>query len=141
MVDACRRKRRIGGCDEGPSFGVTNTRTAEYCAQYARLIYDVEGYREGEADPHHSGKKTIGNILPNGAKHQPVHPPTTTSHPSEGSKGSRKRVRYPEITSTASMRPTVRESAGGAGSMPDIDGQKSPGKQDASVKAEVQLSL
>ena len=66
---------------------------------------------------------------------QAVHPP------SEGSQVSRKRVRYPEITSTTSMRPIARESAGGAESMPDIDGKKSPGKQDSSVKAEVQLSL
>ena len=84
----------------------------------------------GEVDPHHSGKDIIGNVLPNGAKHQAVHPPATTSPQSEGGQGSRKRV-----------RPIPRESAGGAGIMQDRDGQKSPVERDYSVKAEVQLSL
>ena len=120
---------------------MANTRTAEYCAQHARLKYGVEGYREGEVDPHHSGTETIGNIIPNGAKHPTVHPRSTTIPPSEGSQSSRKRARHPEITSTAPMRPISRESAGGAGTMPDIDGQNSPVKRDYSVKTEVQLSL
>ena len=141
MVDVKKKKCKTKGCGRKTSFGVANTRTVEYCAQHARLKCGVEGYKEEEGGLHHSGKETIGNILPNGAKHQTVHHPATTSHRSEGSQGSRKRVRYPEITSTTSMRPIARESAGGAGSMPDIDGQKSPGKQDASVKAEMQLSL
>ena len=101
----------------------------------------VEGYREGEVDPHHSGKVTIGNILSNGVKCPTVHPPATTSPLSEGSQGSRKRVRYPEITFPASMRPILRESAGGAGTMQDIDEPKTPVKRDSSVKVEVQLSL
>ncbi|CAN0410507.1 unnamed protein product, partial [Ascophyllum nodosum] len=113
------------GCGRKTSFGVANTRTAEYCAQHARLKCGVEGYKEGEVDLHHSGKETIGNILPNGAKHQIVHPPATTSPPSEGRQGSGELVLYPEITSTASMRPISRESAGGAGTLQDIDGQKS----------------
>ena len=141
MVNVCNKKCRTEGCGKKPSFGVTNTRTAEYCAQHARLKCDVEGYMEGEVDPHNSGKETIGNILPNGAKHQTVHPPDTTNPPSEGDQGSRKRVRHPEFTSTASMRPIPREAAGGAGIMQDRDGQQSPVKRDFSVKAEVQLSL
>ena len=141
MVDVCNKKCRTEGCGKKPSFGVTNTRTAEYCAQHARLKCGIEKCREGEVAPHHSGKDIIGNMLPNGAKHQSVHPPATTSPQSEGGQGSRKRVRHPEFTSTASMRPIPRESAGGAGIMQDRDGQKSLVKRDYSVKAEVQLSL
>ncbi|CAN0478752.1 unnamed protein product [Ascophyllum nodosum] len=141
MVDVCNKKCRTGGCGKKPSFGVTHTRTAEYYAQHARLKCGVEGCREDEVDSHHSGKDIIGNMLPNGAKHQTVHPPATTSPQSEGRQGCRKRVRHPEFTSTASMRPIPRESSGGAGIMQDRDGQKSPVKRDYSVKAEVQLSL
>ena len=141
MVDVKSRKCRTRGCGTKPSFGVGNTRTAEFCAQHASLKCGVGGYREGGFDPHHSGKETIGNIRPNGVKCQTVHPPANSSPPSEGSQGSRKRERYPEVTSTASMRPISRESAGGAGTMQDIDGQKPPVERDSSVKVEVQLSL
>ncbi|CAN0223315.1 unnamed protein product [Ascophyllum nodosum] len=141
MVDACSRKCRTEDCGKKPSFGRAKTRMAEYCAQHARLKCGVKGYRDREVDHHHSGKETIGNILPSGTKHQAVHSPATTSPPSEGSQGSRKRVRHPEITSTALMRPISRESAGGARTMPDIDGQRSPVKRDACVKVEVLLSL
>ena len=140
MVDVKGRKCRTEGCGRKTSFGVGKARTAKYRAHHARLKCGVEGYKEGEVDPHNFGKETIGNILPNGPKHQTVHP-HATSPPSEGSQGSRKRVRYPEITSTASMRPISRESAGGAGTMQDIDGKKSPVKRDYSVKVEVQLSF
>ena len=140
MVNVKGRKCRTEGCGKKPLFGVAKTRTAECYAQHARLKCGVEGYKEGEVDLHNSGKETIGNILPNGPKHQTVHP-QATSPPSEGSQGSRKRVSYPEITSTASMRPVSRESAGGAGTVQDIDGQKSPVKRDFSVKVEVQLSF
>ena len=119
---------------------MANKRTAEYCTQHAILKCGVEGYREGEVDPHHSETENIGSILPNGAKHQTVHPPAATSPLSEGGQGSRKRVRHPEFTSTASMRPISQESAGGMGIMQDSDGQKSPVKR-VSVKAEVQLSV
>ena len=141
MVNVYSRQDRVKGCGKKPSFDVANTRTAEYCAQHARLKCDVEGYGEGEVDPHNSGKDIIGNMLPNGAKHQTVHPPATTSPQSEGGQGSRKRVRHPEFTSTASMRQIPRESAGGAGMMQDRDGQNSPVNRDFSVKAEVQLSF
>ena len=141
MVDVCSKKCKTQGCGKQPSYEVAGTKTAEDCAQHARLKCGVEGYREGEVDPHHSGKETIGNMLPNGAKHQTVYPPATTSPQSEGGQGSRKRVRHPEFTSTTSMRPIARESAGGAGIMQDRDGQNSPVKRDYSVKAEVQLSL
>ena len=141
MVDVKSRKCRTRGCGRKPSFGVGNTRTAEFCTQHASLKCGVGGYREGEVDPHHFGKETIGNILPNGVKCQTVHPPANTSPPSEGSQGSRKRERYPEVRYTASMRPISRESAGGAGTMQDADGQKTPVERDASEKAEVQFSL
>ncbi|CAN0174768.1 unnamed protein product [Ascophyllum nodosum] len=141
MVNVYSKQCRTEGCGKKPPFGVAITRTTEYCAQHARLKCGVEGCMEGEVDPHHSGKDIIGNILSNGAKHQKVHPPATTSPQLEGGQGSRKRVRHPEFTSTASMRPIPRESAGGVGIMQDRDGQKSPVKRDYSVKAEVQLSL
>ena len=141
MVNVKSRKCRTRGCGRKPSFGVANTRTTEYCAQYARLKCGVEGYREGEVDPHRSGKETVGNILSNGVKYPTVHPPANTSPPSEGSQGSLKRERYPEVTSTASMRSVLRESARGAGTMQAIDGPKTPVKRDSSVKVEVQLSL
>ena len=141
MVDVKSRKCKTRGCGRKPSFGVANTRTAKYCAQHARLKCGVEGYREGEVDPHHSGQETIGNIRPNGVKCQTVHPPANTSPPSEGSQGSRKRERYPEVTCTASMRPISRESSGGAGTMQGIDGPKTPVKRNSSVKVEVLLSL
>ena len=96
---------------------------ADYCAQHTRLNYGVEGYREREVDHHHSGKETIGNILPNGTKHQTVHSSATTNSPSGGSQGSRKRVRHPEITSTALMRPISRESPGGEGTRAKISRQ------------------
>ena len=70
-------------------------RTAEYRAQYTRLQCGVEGLREREIDPHHSGKETIANVIPSVAKHTSVRPPpTNTSQPSGASRGSRKRVRH-----------------------------------------------
>ena len=155
MVDVKSRKCRTEGCGKRPSHGVAGSKPAEYCAQHARLKCGVEGYKEREVDPHRSGKETkerevdphrsgketIGNILPNSAKHQTAHPPATTSPQSEGGQGFHKRVRHPEFTSTASMRPIPRESAGGAGIMQDRDGQKYPVKRDYSVKAEVLRSL
>ena len=74
MADVRSRNCRTEGCGKQPSFGVAKTRTAEYCAQHARLKYDVEGCREREVDHHHSEKETIGNVLlPSGTKHQAVH--------------------------------------------------------------------
>ena len=125
-----------------PSFDVASSRTAEYSAHYARLQGGVEGFRERKVDPHYSGKETIGNVIPIGAKHITVHPlPTSTGQPSGVSWGSRKRVRHTELTSTASKRAVARESTARAVTMPDIDGQKSPVKRNSSVKTEVQLSL
>ena len=141
MVDVKSRKCRTRGCGRKPSFEVDNTRTAEFCAQHASLKCGVGGYREGEVDPHHSGKETVGNIRPNGVECQTVHPPANTSPPSEGSKGSRKREHYPEVTSSASMRPISQESVGGAGTTQVNDGTKNPVKRHSSVKAEVLLSL
>ena len=142
MVDVRSRKCRTEGCGKKPSFGVAGTKTTEYCAQHARIQRGVEGHREKEVGPHHSGKETIGNVVPSGAKHTTVHlPPTKTSRPSGVNRDSRKRVRNQEITSTTSKRAVARESTAGAVTMPDIDGQKSPVRQNSRVKTEVQLSL
>ena len=109
--DVCSRKFRTGGCGKKPSFEVAATQTAEYCAQHATIQRGVEGYREREVGPHHSGKETISNVIPSGAKHVTVLlPPTKTSHPSGVSRDSRKRVLHPEITSTTSKRAVTRES-------------------------------
>ena len=142
MVNVYNIKYRTESYDKKPSFGVPNIRTAEYCAQHARLQCGVEGFREREVGPHQSGKKTIGNDIPSGAKHTTVHLPPTKTSPSLGvSRGSRKRVRHPEIISAASKRAVARESTAGAVTVPDTDGQKSPAKRNSSVKTEVQLSL
>ena len=139
--DVCSKKCRTGGCGKKPSFRVAATKTAEYCAQHAGIQRGVEGYREREVGPHHSGKETISNVIPSGAKHVTVLlPPTTTSHPSGVSRDSRKRVLHPEITSTTSKRAVIRESTAGAVTMPDIERRKSPVGQNSCVKTELQLS-
>ena len=35
MVDVCSKKCRTEGCGKQPSFGVADTKTAEYCAKHA----------------------------------------------------------------------------------------------------------
>ena len=142
MINVDRRKSRTEGCGKGRSFGVAGTKTTEYCTQHARLQCGVEGFREREVGPHHSGKETIGTVIPSGAKHITVHhPPTETSHPSDVGRDSRKRVRHPENTSTAPKRAVARESTAGDVPTPDTDGQKSPVKRIFFVKMEVELSL
>ena len=142
MVNVKNRKHRTKLCGKKPSFGVTNTRTAEYRAQQTRLQCGVEGFREREVGPHHSGKKTIANVITSVAKHTSIcPPPTKTSQPSGASRDSCKRARQPEIASTASKRAVAREPTAGGVTIPDIDGQKSPVKRDSSVKIEVQISL
>ena len=139
-VDACSRNGTTGGCGRELSFGVANTRTAEYHAQNTRLKCGVEVYRERELSPHHCGKETIGGVLPSGGKQTDAHPLLTqASPPSGGSRGSRKRARHSEITSTAAKRAIGRESTGGAVTMPDIHGQKSPVNRNSAMKTEVQL--
>ena len=142
-LDIYIRKYRTGGCGKKPSFGVADSKTAEYCAQHARIQRGVEGCREREFGPHHSGKETIGNVIPSGAKGTTtVYPsPNKKSHLSGGSRDSRKRVRHPEITSTTSKRADAQQSTAGAVTMPDIDRQKSPVRRSSCVKMEVQLSL
>ena len=126
MVNVKSRKCKTEGCGKKPSFGVAATQTAEYCALHARIQCAVEGYREREVGPHHSGKETTGNVVPSGTKHITVHlPPTKTSYPWDFSRDSPKRVRHPEIISTTSKRAVTRELTAGAVTMPDIDGQKS----------------
>ena len=142
MIDAKNRKCRTEGCGKKPPSEVANKRSTEYCAQHARLQCDVEGFREREVNPHYSGKKTIDNVIPSGAKNTTAHPPATkTIQPSGVCWGSRKRVRHPEIAPTASKRGVARESIAGAVTMVDVDGQKSPLKQISYMKTEVQLSL
>ena len=138
MVDVKSPKCKTGSCVKIPSFGVAGTKTVKYRAQHTRLQRGVEGFREGEVGPHHSGKKNIANVLPSVAKRTNVcPPPTKTSQPSGANRNSRKRVRHPETTSTASKRAVAREPT-----VPDIDGQKSPVERDSSaVKMEVQHSL
>ena len=142
MVNTCNRKCRTEGCGMKPSFGVAGTKTTEYCAQHARIQRGVEEHREKEVGPRHSGKETIGNVVPSGAKNTTVRlPPTKPSRPSGVSRNSRKRVRHQQITSTTSKRAVARESTAGAVTMPDIDRQKSPVRRNSHVKTEVQLSL
>ena len=138
MVQVKRRKCKTKRCGKKPSFGMANTRTAEYRAQHTRRQCGVKGFRERKVGPHPSGKKNIANVIPSVAKHTSVRsPPTNTSQASGASQDSRKRVRPPEITSTASKRAVAREPTAGVVTMPDIDGQKSPVKQNSSVKMEV----
>ena len=142
MVDACSRNGTTGGCGKKLSFGVANTRTVEYHAQNTRLKCGVEGYSEREVSPHRCGKEIIGGVLPSGGKHKDVHPLLTqASPPSGGSRGSRKRARHSEVTSTASKRAITRESTGETVTMPDIDVQKSPVNRNSAMKTEVQLCL
>ena len=140
--DVYIRKYRTGDCGKKPSFGVVGSKTA-YCAQHARIQGGVEGCREREFGPHHSGKKNIGNVIPSEAKGTTTvyPPPNKKSHPPGVSRDSRKRVRHPEITSTTSKRADAQQSTAGAVTMPDIDRQKSPVRRNSGVKIEVQLSL
>ena len=144
MVDVKSRKKcGAEGCGEKSSFGVANTITVKYCVQHASPKYGVEEYKERKAVPHHTRKKTIDNVVPSdGNKHKTVHSPPAQGSPSSGgSRGFRKRVRHPEMTSTSSKRAGARESIGEAVTMPDTDGRNSPAKRDFSVKIDVQLSL
>ncbi|CAM9537691.1 unnamed protein product [Ascophyllum nodosum] len=139
-----RKQRGTEDCGTMPSFGGVNTRTAEYCAQHARIKCGVDGCSEKEVGPHNSGKGTTvnSNVIPSDGKRPGVYPPPIRASPPSGcTRGSRKRARHPETPSTASKRAVARESSGRAGTLPGIDGQKPPVKRDSSVKAEVQLSL
>ncbi|CAN0289967.1 unnamed protein product [Ascophyllum nodosum] len=130
MVNVCSRKYRTGSCGKIPSFGVAGTKTAEYCAQHVRLQCGVEG----EVGRHHSGKESIGNVIPSGAKQTSVYPLCTKKRQPSS-------VRQPSGVSRESKRAVARESTAGAVTMPDIDGQKSPVKRNSSVKAEMHLSF
>ena len=140
MADACSRKGSTGSGGNKLSFGVANTRTVEDHTQNTRLKCGVDGYREREVCPHHCGKETIGDAIRSGGKHTDVHPLLTQASPPSGcSRGSRKRARHSETTSTASERVFARKSTGGAVTMRGIDRQKSPVNRDSTVKTEVQL--
>ena len=87
-------------------------------------------------------KETIGDASPSDSKHKTVHSSTAQASPlSGGSRVPRKRVQHPHNMPTAWKRAVTLESAAGAVTMPEIEGQKPPVKQDSSVKIEVQLSL
>ncbi|CAM9951944.1 unnamed protein product, partial [Ascophyllum nodosum] len=75
MVDVKSKKCRTKRYSKKPSFGVADRRTAEYRVQHTRPQCGVEGLREREVDPHHSGKETIANVIPSVAKHTSVRPP------------------------------------------------------------------
>ena len=142
MVQVKNRKRRTKRCDKKASLGAANTRTVEYRAQHTRPQCGVEEFRKREVGPHHSGKKTIANVIPSVAIHTSVRPPPTkTSQLSGASRDSRKRVRHREMTSTALKRAIAREPTTEVVTMPDIDGRRYPAKRNDSVKMEVQLSL
>ena len=103
----------------------------------------IEGCRERWIDTNLSGKEINGAACPSGSKHKTVHLPPAQASPSSGSsRGSRKRVRYLHTVSTVlKKRAVALESTAGALPMPEIEGQKSPVKQDSSVKTEVHVSL
>ena len=111
-----------------------------------RLSCDHGWIRSGSVNvrkqQHHFGKKNIGNVIPSSAKYKTVHPPPTERSPPSGvGRDCRLRIRHPEITSSASKRAVSRDSAGGTGTMSDIEKKKSPVKRDSYVKTEVQLCL
>ena len=111
-------------------------------SQHNRARCGVEGCRRRGIGPNHSGMETIGDASPSDSKHKTVHSPTAQASPlSGGCRVSRKRVQHPHNMPTALKRAVILESAAGAVTIPEIEGEKSPVKQDSSVKIEVQLSL
>ena len=148
MVDVKNITRRTEGCGKLASFEVAGTKTAGYCARHS--LDGMVQVKSRKCKTKRCGKKSLFGVADTraaeyGAQHtkrtslRP--PPTKTSQPSGASRDSRKRIRHPGITSTASKRAVAREPTAGVVTMPDIDGQKSPVKRDSSVKMEVQLSL
>ena len=171
MVNVRGKMCGTEGCGKQPSFGEAGTRTAEYCTQHAldgmvnvhRKVrtedssmisaFKVANMKTDEHcaqhnrlrrnDPNLSGKEINGAACPSGSKHQTVHTPPAQASPFSGSsRGSRKRVRYLHTGSTVlKKRAVALETTAGALTMPEIEGQKSPVKQDSSVKTEVHASL
>ncbi|CAN0479238.1 unnamed protein product [Ascophyllum nodosum] len=124
------------------AFGVEGTKTTEYCAQHNWPRCGVEGCRRRGVGPNHSGKGAIGDASPIDSKHKTVHsPPAQASPLSDGSCISCDQVQHPHNVPTALKRAVFLESAAGAVTMPEIEGQKSPVKRDPSVKTEVHISL
>ena len=132
------RKRRTEDSGTISAFKVADTKTDKQCAQHNRARCGVEGCRTRGIGPNHSGKETIGDASPSDSKHKTVRSPTAQASPlSGGNRVSRKRVQHPQNMPTALKRAVIPESAAGAVTMPEIEGQKSPVKQDSSVKIEV----
>ena len=135
MVNVKNRKCGTEGIGIISAFGVAGTKPAEHCVQHSRPRCGVEGCRERGIGPNHSGKEAISDASSSDSKHKTVHsPPAQTNPPSGCSQGSRKRV-------IVLKRAVVLESAAGAVTMPEIEGQKHPVKRCCSVKTEVQVSL
>ncbi|CAN0383960.1 unnamed protein product [Ascophyllum nodosum] len=142
MVNVRKIKCITEGCGKEPSFGVVGSETTEYCAQHNWPRCGVEGCRRRGVGPNHSGKGTIGDASTSGSKHETVHsPPTQASPLSDVSFISCKQVQHPHNVPTTLKRAVILESAAGAVTMPEIEGQKSPVKRDPSVKTEVHVSL
>ncbi|CAN0383929.1 unnamed protein product [Ascophyllum nodosum] len=142
MVHVRKIKYITEGCGKEPSFGFVGTKTTEYCEQHNWPRCGVEGCRRRGVGPNHSGKGTIGDASTSGSKHETVHsPPTQASPLSDVSCISCKQVQHPHNVPTALKRAVILESAAGAVTMPEIEGQKSPVKRDPSVKTEVHVSL
>ena len=112
-------------------------------AQDKRLTCGMEGCRGRWIDTNLSGKEINGAVCPIGSKHETTHPPSTQASPFSGSsRGSRKRVRYPpNMPTVLKKRAVALESTAGALTMPEIEGPKSPIKQDYFVKTDVHVSF
>ena len=125
------------------AFKVADMKTNEHCAQDKIQRCGIEGCRGRWIDTNLSGKEINGAACQSGSKHETVHPPPAQASPfSGGSGGSRKRVRYLHTGCTVLKKRSVAlESTAGTLTMPEIDGQKSPVKQDSTVKTEVHVSL
>ena len=135
MVNVKKRMCGTEGVGINSAFGVAGTKPAEHCVQHSRPRCGVEGCRERGIGPDHSGKVAIGDPSPSDSNHKTVNSPPSQANPPSGcSQGSRKLI-------TAFKRAVVLESAAGAVTMPEIEGQKHPVKRCSSVKIEVQVSL
>ena len=159
MVDVSSRMCSTEGYGKRVSFGVAGTKRPEYCTQHALdgmvHVREIKCITEGcgkepsfgvvgrrGIGPYHSGKGTIDDASPSGSEHETVHsPPAQASPLSGGSCISCKQVQQPHNVPTTLKRAVILESAAGAVTMPEIEGQKSPVKRDPSVKTEVHVSL
>ena len=142
MVNVMRKMCTTKGSGLMCSFGVADTKTAEHCVQHNVPRCGVKGCRGRGIALNLSGKDAIGDASLIGSKHKTVHsPPAQASPLLGGSWGSRKRVRYLDSVPMALKRAATLGPTVVAGTMPEIEGQKSPIKGNFSVKTEVQVSF